>query len=236
MSRGIAKHLLASLALAALAALAGCASTPGPPNPQLQGAWRLDSAASDNVAALIGNAIRTAQNRRRRRHGGGSGFGPPGAGPGGAGGTSEGPGGEAGGDADEGPQGGAQTGADLDAGGLIGPDFQALRERLQQTLGSPRSLRFRIQGDDVLIQHDDLPARDYQPGESITRFDEYGTAQVRASWKDGGLTIAERFTSGARLEQRYALDAHGALVFTRALRDPTVGRLELKSIYRRTGP
>jgi hypothetical protein len=209
-----------ALAVLAAAALAGCASTPVPANTQLQGRWRVDAAASDDATARIASAIRAAQKQRARHFGGG--FGPGGGGAGGAGGGG-------GGVSDD------EAANNFDLGARIGPDFQELRDRLQQTLASPGTLTFRVQADDVQIDRDGLPGRDYQPGDTITRFEEYGTAQLRSGWKDQAFVLTERYTSGARLEERYALDAHGALVYTRSLRDPTVGRIEIRRVYRRAG-
>lgn len=218
-SRRSAKRLLVGLVLASLAtmgaaALESCASTAAPANAPIQGHWRLDSAASDDATARIASAISTSQRRLRRGapRGGGPDQGSP----------------------PDGPEGDV---VNLSGGGFrIGPDFQELRDRLQQTLSTPPTLTFRVQSDDVQIDRDDLPGRDYQPGDTITRFEEYGTAQLKAAWKDQAFVITERYTSGARLEERYALDGHGALVYTRSLRDPTVGRIEVRSVYRRTGP
>ncbi|HEY7930070.1 MAG TPA: hypothetical protein VID71_08665 [Steroidobacteraceae bacterium] len=213
-SRAPARLAVAGLALAAVVALVACASTPGPANAQLQGQWRVDSAASDNAAARIASAIRTAQKQRARHHRDDV----AGGGPGNAAGSGE-----------------DEAANNFDLGARIGPDFQQLRERLLQTLASPNTLTFKVQPDDVQIGRDGLPGRDYQPGDTITRFEEYGTAQLKSNWKEQAFVLTERYTSGARLEERYALDAHGALVYTRSLRDPTLGRIEIRSVYRRTG-
>jgi hypothetical protein len=222
-------RLLASLApaaLAILATLAGCASTPAPSNTALQGSWQLDGAASDDASARIASAIRTAQERRHRRFAGTSRGGAGGVEGAGEAGPGAGPG--------EGPDG--ADSADFGPNGQIGPDFQQLRQRLQQTLGSPQTLTLQVQPDEVLITRDNLPARDYQPGERLTRFEEYGTALLSAAWKERDFVLAERYTSGARLQERYALDGHGALVYTRTLRDPTLGRIEIRSLYHRKAP
>ena len=215
--------------LAPLAVVEGCASTPAPANAQLQGRWRLDRAAGDDGTALIASAVSAAekqwQRRARRFHGGAGAL----AGPSPGGSGDGGDGGDAGGD-----EAGADV-ADLGTGTLIGPDFPRLRQRLQQMLAAPRTLTFTVQPDEVQVERDGLPGRDYQPGESLTRFDEYGTARLKAAWKDQAFVLTERYTSGARLEERYALDAHGALLYTRSLRDPTVGRIEIRSTYRRAG-
>jgi hypothetical protein len=118
----------------------------------------------------------------------------------------------------------------------MAPDFRSLRARLQQELGAPRTLNFKFQADDVLIQGDGMPGRDYQPGGTLTHFDEYGTSQLKTAWKDNSFLITQRYTSGAHLDERYAVNAQGALEFTRTLRDPTVGKIDLKSVYRRTAP
>lgn len=213
-----ARRAPAGLALAAVAALVACASTPGPSNVQLQGQWRVDSAASDDASARIASAIRSAQKQRARHLRGGDFRG---------GGVGEGPGNAGGGD--------DEAADNFDLGARIGPDFQELRQRLLQTLASPSTLMVKVQSDDVQIGRDGLPARDYQPGDTITRFEEYGTAQLKSNWKDQAFVLTERYTSGARLEERYALDARGALVYTRSLRDPALGRIEIRSVYRRTG-
>ncbi|HEX4049491.1 MAG TPA: hypothetical protein VHY19_01240 [Steroidobacteraceae bacterium] len=205
----------AALALAAVAALVACASNPGRANAQLQGRWRVDSAASDDASARITSAIRTAQKQRARHFRADDGAG-----------EEFGNGGGSGDDA---------AANNFDLGARIGPDFQQLRARLLQTLDSPSTLSFKVESDDVQIERDGLPGRDYQPGDTITRFEEYGTAQLKSAWRDQAFVLNERYTSGARLEERYALDAHGALVYTRSLRDPAVGRIEIRSVYRRTG-
>lgn len=196
-----ARLVSALLALASMTAFAGCASSPGTADTQLQGHWRVDSAASDDATARITTAIRSAQKRRGAHRGGG-------------------------GDDD-------QAANNFDLGARIGPDFQELRSRLLQTLASPSTLTLTVQPGDVQIGRDGQPGRDYQPGDTITRFEQYGTAQLRSAWKDQAFVLTERYTSGARLEERYALDAHGALVYTRSLRDPTIGRIEIRSVYRR---
>lgn len=194
-------------------ALTACATTQAPPDSGLNGHWRLDAAASDNVATLVAGAVTRAQARLRKRHGffGGRG----------AGGTG-------GGDED------FDTSGDvLGNGGTIGPDFQQLRERLTEALGTSTTLVVNVQPDAVDIQRDNLPARDYQPGESITRYDEYGTANLSSRWSGKAFELRQRYTSGARLEERYEIDPSGALLDLRTLQDPTVGKLQVKSVYRR---
>ncbi len=230
-----------SLVAAALcsALLAACATTQAPPDSGgLDGQWRLNAAASDNVALMVSQAVSKAEAKLRKRRGGsarrGSGSANPGGSAPGAGSTGAGNSG--------GTDSGADSGADedldtaTDALGdttLIGPDFQELRDHLTDTLGTSTRLSVAVKPGDVEVQGDDLPPRDYQPGERITRYDEYGTATLTSRWDGSAFELRERYTSGARLVERYDLDTTGTLVYTRILQDPTVGKLTVKSVYNR---
>jgi len=206
------------------AALTACATTQAPSDSGLAGHWRLDPAASDNVTTLVASAVARAQARLRRHHGSAA-F--AGRGGGGAGGAN-------GGAGDSGQDEQFDTAGDLlGNGGTIGPDFRELRQRLMDALSTSTTLVVSVQPDEVDIQRDDLPARQYQPGESITRYDEYGTANLSSRWQGRAFELRERYTSGARLEEFYEIDPGGALLYLRTLRDPTVGKLQVKSIYRR---
>ena len=233
-TRFATRLLAGALAGLTLAGLCACATTTTPTDSGLSGRWQLDAGASDDVTAKVSGAIARAEAKRRERqnlgrHGGGAGSG--------GGGGDEG-GGDEGAGADSGT---AAAGGDFDVGGnlganeVIGPDFRDLRERLQQTLASPSHLRLDVQPGLVDIQRDGLPAREYHPGESITRFDEYGAARLDSSWSGKAFVLRQRYTSGARVIERYELDAAGALLYSRSLEDPTVGKLQIKSLYRHAG-
>ncbi len=229
MPRKVPVSVLLPMVLCA-AVLAACATTQAPSDSGLAGHWRLDAAASDNVNALVSSAVAKAQKRLSKHRGFATFEGRRGAGGGGAG-----PGG-----------GGSSSGADTDSdeefdsatdvlgnGGIIGPDFRQLRQRLLDALGASTMLVVSVQPDAVSIQRDDLPGRDYQPGESITRYDEYGTANLSARWKGKVFELRERYTTGARLDELYEIDPNGALLDLRTLLDPTIGKLQVKSVYRR---
>jgi len=211
--------LLATL-LGALLALTACAASPTPTDSPLVGRWQLDPKASDDVGASVRQAVARAQAKmRRHRHGYQFGGGGPGGAEGGA---------------DQGPDQGQISTADaLGNGMIVGPDFGQLRQRLSDALSTPTQLVIEVTPDVVSIQRDGLPARSYQSGESITRFDEYGTARLDSRWRGPAFEVRQRYTSGARLTERYELDAGGDLVYTRLLEDPTVGKLDVKSVYRR---
>lgn len=234
--------LAAILGTLVLLGLPACATTQAPVDSPLNGQWRLDPAASDNVNAKIAAAISSAQKKlrdRRRylaRRTGVDGNGGPNGGNSGAGGPASGSDASGAGGADS-PSGEDESfdspGDIFGNGGSIGPDFRQLREHLLQALGAPSVLVLKVQPDVVDIQHDALPAREYRAGEVITRFDEYGTARLDSKWSGGAFTLRQRYTNGARLIERFEVDSSGALVYTRSLADPTIGKLEIKSVYRR---
>jgi hypothetical protein len=197
---------------ALVAVLTGCATTQAPADTGLSGQWQLDAAASDNVPARVTRLIAQAEARLRKRLRSGYGAANPV--------LSRDQGGDAGGSAVLLPM------------PVVGPDFQQLRTHLLQLLTAPASLSLQVQPDTVTIQSDHLPANDYQPGESFVRFDEYGNATVSSGWSGQAFVVRHRYLSSGALTERYEVDPKsGILTYTRDLKDPTVGPIELKSIY-----
>jgi hypothetical protein len=190
--------------------LCGCASTKAPTDPGLNGQWQLDAASSDDVETEVSQAVDRAEARQRQRiraiarsRGIPSG--------------------------DEMGQPGSEP---VVATPFIGADFQQLHQHLLQVLTAPPSLRLEVQEETVTVQSDHLPARDYQPGESFVRFDEYGNATVGSAWSGRAFVVRQHYMSHATLTERYEVDPKsGTLTYTRVLKDPTVGNIELKSVY-----
>lgn len=220
------------------ALLAACATTQAPPNSGLDGQWQLDAAASDNVTRVVTAAVSRAQTALRSRRGSFGGVGRR------AGGSANHGGGGSRSGGGPGSSGGAGSGSDEDldtatdvlgSNTLLGPDFQDLRAHLLQTLSASARLSVEVKPDEFEVQRDDLPPRDYQAGERITRYDEYGTANLSSRWQGKAFELRERYTSGARLVERYEVDPSGALVYTRTMVDPTVGKLTVRSVYHRVG-
>jgi hypothetical protein len=221
------RKLKAGLMVALLALLPACATTQAPHDSPLTGHWQLERNSGDDVRAMVTQAVDRAQANLRRRYHLGSG---PRATPAGAGPGDAGSGGAAAGAGDQ----TFESAGDLLGNGLvIGPDFRQLRTRLLDTLQTPGTLTLQVHSDTVNIQRDTLPPTDYQPGETITRFDEYGAARLVSRWSGPAFEIQERYTSGARLTERFEVGAGGALTYTRLLLDPTVGKLSVRSVYRR---
>jgi hypothetical protein len=205
-------RLSALLALAIISA--GCASTQAPADSGLAGQWQLDAVASDNVEARVKQSIDRAEARERERLRSGYGA---------VAGMRTGP---------AGSEAGSDSGGPYFPTPRVGPDFAQLRAHLLQILAAPMSLSLQVQPDSVTVQSDRLPARSYQPGESFVRFDEYGNATVSSGWSGNAFFVRQRYLGRGTLTERYEVDPKsGMLTYTRALKDPTVGSIELKSIY-----
>jgi hypothetical protein len=229
-----AAHALAVsvLGLSALAAVAACVAARAPADSELAGNWQLDPTVSDNVETQVTQAVNKAEEKerqRRRRLVGGAGEADGGGSRsrrGGSGPAGSGAGNDTGSETNEPPQ--------VVAIPFLGPDFGQLRTHLLQILGAPPILSLSVGEVSVTIQSDHLPARDYQPGESFVRVDEYGNANVSSGWSGQAFVVRERYTSRAALTERYEFDPKaGTLIYTRELKDPAVGSIELKSVYHR---
>jgi hypothetical protein len=227
----ISRWLAISTLTAATAAvgLTGCRTvTTAPANVQLAGLWIRDKAASDDADAKIVAAVaKTQAELRRRLNRMGYGGGAP---PGGVGGGENAPGGP------EAPPDESFDGPGDRYGGpgQLGPDFRDIRIRLLQTLRPPSELKIEVEGDLVQLAADRLPARDYRLGERISRFDEYGTAIIDATWSSESFVLRWRYTSHGSRSERYEVDrASGALTLTQQIVDPYVGKIAIRSVYRR---
>ena len=195
-----------------------------PPDTHVVGSWRLDKSASDDPDAAIAKAMHTAEaklHHRLARYG-------------------YGPDRDATADRDvpaDGPDYSFDTPGDRYGGpGFIGPDFRGLRVRLQQALDPPAQLVLEADSDLVTITEDELPPRDYRVGEDLSRIDEYGTARISASWSHDAFVMKSNYSSprAKRIDTYEVNPATGALTLTQEFSDPTVGKILLHSIYRRS--
>jgi len=221
---------VALAAVCALLGVAGCETTATiPAGTQLAGSWQLDKTASDDAEAKVAQAMNTAQSRLRKQLAR-AGYGPE---PGSQGSAGSAPPGENPADV---PDYSFDTPGDRFGGpGRVGPDFRGLRVRLRQALIPPARLRLEVEGDLVTIKADELPPRDYRLGEKETRFDEYGTAVITASWTHDEFTLHSAYTSHASRSDTYHVEpGSSALTLTQQFVDPTVGRIVVKSVYRRS--
>lgn len=216
--------LLSALALAA--GLAGCETvTTAPADSHLSGSWNLDKAASDNLETKIAAAMSAAQGKLRHR------LARYGTDP-------DDTRAAAAGDAPDAPDYTYDTPEDYRYGnpGRVGPDFRGLRLHLRQELTPPKSLQLEVAGDLVTISSDQLPPRDYRLGERVSRIDEYGTAIISVSWSHEMFELNYKYTSHASHSETYQVDpGTGALTVTEQIDDPIIGKITLRSLYRR-GP
>lgn len=216
-----------ALLCAALILLGGCeTTTTAPADSQLSGAWRLDRAASDDPDATINKAMSVAESKLRHRLAK-YGYGPP---------PDQPPGPDSSPDA---PDYSFDTPGDRYGGpGLVGPDFRGLRSRLRQALVPPGALHLKVEDDVVAIGADQLPPRDYHLGEKLSRLDEYGTAIITPSFSHQQFILKSNYTTYTSHAQRidtYEVNpASGALTLTEQINDPTVGKILVHSVYRRS--
>jgi len=208
-------------------ALAACQTvTTAPADTRLSGSWRLDKSASDDPDAKVATVMAAAETKLHKR------LASYGYGPDDARDLSA----EAGDTAPDAPDYSYDTPGDRYGGpGRVGPDFRGLRLRLRQALIRPTVMQLEVKGDLVSITSDQLPPRSYELGERISRFDEYGTAVITASWSKEEFDLNSRYTSHASRSESYLVDpVTGALTLTQTINDPTIGRIIVHSIYRRS--
>jgi hypothetical protein len=230
--RSLAPALLAALTLG-LATACATVSPTAPAHPLVIGRWQFDPSASDLVETKVTTAVSAWEATLRRRRGdlavdyGGGGNGGRGGHRGGAGGDAQGGSGTGQGEY-------YYSGEDFDAFRPLGPDFAGIHRRLVQVLTPPGTLQFDTGSDYVRIGFDSVPARDYHTDEEFSRIDEYGTAKIDAGWSGNAFELQARYSSHASLIEHYEVDAHtDTLTVTYHLRDPMVGKIDVRSIYHR---
>jgi hypothetical protein len=223
------RRLALPLAIAfALGLNTACTSTStAPQSPRLSGQWQLDRTASDDADAKISEAIEQAESKLRKRLAE-AGFSQYDQNSGNGGGHRARHGGSGNSDSTE------LNGEEFSQTGFIGPDFAALRRNLHQALGSPQSLTIDVKPDAVRLAADNGPPRDYPSGDEFTRIDEYGTAHIDTSWSGPTFNLRARYSSKATMSESYTADDRtDTLTVMRHLTDPVVGKLSVRSVYRR---
>jgi hypothetical protein len=219
------RRILLGAALIA-GALSACETvTTAPPASHVVGSWRLDESASDDPDATIAKAMHTAEaklHHRLAKYGYGLDR------------DATSPERDTGAD---GPDYSFDTPGDRYGGpGFIGPDFRSLQARLHEALDPPDRLVLEADSDLVTITEDQLPPRDYHTGETLSRIDEYGTARISAKWSHDAFIMKSSYSSprGRRTDTYEVSPATGALTVTQEFDDPTVGKIIVHSIYRRS--
>lgn len=219
-------HALASMraraaASAALAAavlvLPACHSlgTQPPKTPvPLAGNWHEDATLSDDFDRKLDEAITNERNRMRGRRGQGM---------------------VAGGGAGGGGGGGSAT-ASAVVPALPVPHESVDREhkRLADDLRPPASLQIATADDTIEIIRDAEPVRRFRPGQTVSRIDGSGAANVSSGWDQRVFVIEAHYTDKATRSWRFEIDGPTDTLRLRfEASDPEFGHLKFDTVYRR---
>ena len=206
---------------AVLAAASGCASLTSRPVLQGQtlliaGDWQRDDASSDNFDAKLVQVLRERQQRLRARHGLGA---------------SRRNGNEQNG------SGNSRDPRDFDALELPQEEPERFRSRMVDDLRPPHTLHIAQEaGLDALdMRHDAETAnRRYLPGQTVSRIDDSGAAQINCGWEQQAFVIQAQYVHRATRSWHYEVEpATGMLLLRFEVNDPEIGHMNLVSRYRR---
>jgi hypothetical protein len=212
---------VAAALLALVGATGGCSSLAARPAqtgqpPLIIGDWQRDAQHSDDFDAKLGQLLKERQQRLRARHG--------------MGGARR--GGEAG--------NGARDGRDYEILELPQEESDRFRTRMIDDLRPPRVLRITSDagGEAIEVRHDaETAGRRYLPGQTVSRIDDSGAAQITCGWEQQAFEVNARYVHNAARSWRYEVEpASGMLLLRFEVNDPEIGHLVLASRYRRQTP
>jgi hypothetical protein len=174
---------------------------------RLCAAWQLDPAASSDPQAAIDTAVTAYKEEKpKRRRAPGSDF-------------------------------AALARAELEDS--LGPMHERpmrdeLRSDLTHLLVIPGSLRISLAGEEVRIDEGRGGPRRFDLGESYSRVDDVGTAEVSAQFQSGSFSVREKYKKGRGSNREvYQVEARtDRLVVTRTIERPKMPDIVLRSVYR----
>lgn len=112
---------------------------------------------------------------------------------------------------------------------------ERIRSQLRETLQPASDLRIALDGSSLEILAGEEPLRRFTLGQPITRVDASGAAEVLANWSGSTLQVRARYTHRATRTQQFTVDHAGTLLhMTLLFNDPMAGKLELRSVYKRS--
>jgi hypothetical protein len=217
----IAQATTRTAVLALLLAASGCSALAAHPSPAGQawiiaGDWQRDDASSDDFDSKLAQVLRERQQRLRARHG--------------AGGSRR-----IGDEQDGG--GNSRDPRYFDALEIPQEEMEHFRSRLVEDLRPPRTLHIeQLAGlDAVEMRHDrETASRRYLPGQTISRIDDTGAAQINCGWERQAFVISAQYVHRATRHWRYQVEpATGMLLLRFEVNDPEIGHMNLLSRYRR---
>lgn len=175
------------------------------------GHWERDPAHSDDFDAKLNQLLKERMQRMRARHGMG------------------------------GPRRGMEAGnREVEMLELPQEGSERFRTRTSDELRPARSLVIlsEADGEAIVVRQDaETTGRRYLPGQTVSRIDEGGAAQINCGWSQQAFEVHARYVHSATRDWRYEIEpGSGLLVLHFEVNDPEIGRLSMVSRYRRVAP
>ena len=204
--------LTATLGASACSSLA---TQPAGTTAALAGNWQLDVTESDDFDRKLGPLLEAQRERMRPRHN-----------------QVIAPGSRGGSDGD--PSGAGRGPNELDALMMPPEEPGKIRERLAGELRPPAKLQIALSADTVAITGDADPARQFHPGQSVSRIDSTGAASLSSGWDQSAFVVHAKYTNHGSRGWRYELEPGGSVLrLSFEAEDPEFGSFKLQTHYRR---
>jgi hypothetical protein len=125
----------------------------------------------------------------------------------------------------------------FDALAIPQEETEHFRSRLGEDLRPPDTLHIVQQAglDAVEIKLDkESASRRYLPGQTVSRIDDTGAAQINCGWERQAFVINAQYVHRATRHWRYEVEAATGMLLVRfEVNDPEIGHMNLLSRYRR---
>ena len=196
-------------------ACSSLATQPAGATAALDGNWQVDVAGSEDFDRKLGPLLEAQRERMRPRHN-------QVIAPGSRGGNDD-------------ERSGAGRGPnELDALVMPPEEPDKVRERLAGELRPPAKLQIALSADTVAITGDADPARQFLPGQSVSRIDSTGAASLSSGWDQSAFVVHAKYTNRGARGWRYELEPGGAVLrLSFEAEDPEFGSFKLLTRYRR---
>ncbi len=200
-----------SAAALLLVACTSLATQPSAAQGTIAGDWQQDAAASEDFDRKLGPLLMQQRERMRPRRGRGN----------------------AGGDSDD--RSAVITRInEQDALAVPLEEADKVRTRLVAELRPPARLHIELASEAVEITGDADPARRFLPGQTVSRIDVSGAANVTSGWDQNAFVVRAKYTNRGARSWRFELEpAGGALRLNFEAQDPEFGDFKLQTRYRR---
>lgn len=202
-----------SSSIAALTVVLGCggcstlATTPVAANSSLVGDWQQDPASSENFDNKLLEVLKAQRERMRQRRNRSM-------------------------PVSRGGYGG--PGSEYDPLMLPPDEPEKERTRLADGLRPPSKLHIAQDPDGVEITTDTEPHRVFVPGQTVSRIDTSGAANVTSGWDQGAFVVRAKYTNRSSRSWRYEYEpSSGMLRLDFETQDPEFGSFKLQTRYRR---